>query len=225
MADLDIASVVAQADLPAIAGSFATLKKKGNEWVCKCPFHSPDNNPSCYIFHKGGKWLFKCFSCGEAGDAIDWLKGVEGLDVPQAVKRLTGGADWKPLPFAQSQPPPKIPDRVTSKPPAGTAAPDMRIRMLGDPVRIWPYRDADGGILGYVVRYEVEGKKEIRAWTWGARGDAVPGWACGHWNPPRPIFGLDVLAAAPGRAVLIVEGEKAAEAAATLLGEFYTPIT
>ena len=49
-------------------------------------------------------------------------------------------------------------------------------------------------------------------------GDAEPAWACGHWNAPRPLYGLDRLAARPAdRVGSICEGEKAADAAGRLL--------
>ena len=93
----------------------------------------------------------------------------------------------------------------------------MLLRMLGPPTQIWPYRDTDGQPLGYVARYESEEGKEIRCWTWGQVGDAEPGWACGHWNPPRPLYGLDRLAARPAAKVVVCEGEKAADSAGRFL--------
>jgi putative DNA primase/helicase len=39
---------------------------------------------------------------------------------------------------------------------------------------------------------------------------------------PRPFYGLDRLAARPSAPVLVVEGEKAADAAATLFPEYVT---
>jgi putative DNA primase/helicase len=219
----DIARIVAQADLPAIARAFTEVKQKGSEYTCRCPFHSPDNNPSCYLYHRDGKWSFKCFSCGEAGDSLDWIQKLEGVSVTEAAKRISGH-DWPVLP-QREKPKAPIPDRITSKPPADAGSPDMHIRALGEPSRIWPYRDSDGAVLGYVARYDVDGKKEIRCWTWGQRGDASPGWGCGHWNQPRPLYGLDRLTERATAAVLIVEGEKACDAGHALLGAHYVSIS
>lgn len=219
MADQDIAALVAQADLPAIASRSAELKARGSEYVTRCVFHSPDNNPSLWFFQKGGKWQFKCFSCGQGGDALDWIETLEGCDTAEALKKLNGGGlvnqNFKPKAVK------RLPDRQTMKPPPDAPYPDMRMpRIGGDPVKVWAYKDAAGDLLGYVARYEKDGAKEYRCWTWGVRGPDAPGWAMGHWSKPRPLYGLDKLARRPEAFVLVVEGEKTADAAQELLGQY-----
>ncbi|MBU2134695.1 MAG: hypothetical protein KKA45_00675, partial [Alphaproteobacteria bacterium] len=59
-----------------------------------------------------------------------------------------------------------------------------------------------------------DGKKEIRPATLWRGGTGQPL----RWKPkaepgPRPLYGLDRLAARPAARVLLVEGEKAADAA------------
>jgi putative DNA primase/helicase len=90
---------------------------------------------------------------------------------------------------------------------------------LGKPSASWAYRDAEGGLLGYVLRFDMPGGKEIRPLTWreGPRGTA---WAWEGFDAPRPLYGLDQLAARPSAPVLIVEGEKAADAARVRLPAF-----
>jgi putative DNA primase/helicase len=59
-------------------------------------------------------------------------------------------------------------------------------------------------------------RKEVLPYTSGAIGGGGPGW---HWrapDAPRPLFGLAAPAARPDAPVLVVEGEKAALAAAGL---------
>lgn len=211
----DIAAVVAQADLPAIASTFTTVKPKGNEFICRCVFHAPDDSPSLYLYHKNGKWNYKCFACGEAGDSLDWIEKLEGLDTAAALKRINGGSNWQRRIEPERREP--LPNRVTAKPPPGTPAPKMALRDLGEPARIWPYKDSDGSILGYIARYETPEGKQIRCWSWGSRGGDSARWGCGHWAKPRPLYGLDRLAARPEAPVLVVEGEKACDAASALL--------
>ena len=80
----------------------------------------------------------------------------------------------------------------------------------------WAYRDSAGKVLHWVCRFDLgDGRKEILPQTlWREAGRLV--W---HWRAapvPRPLFRLDALALAPAAPVLVVEGEKTAEAAAQL---------
>jgi len=74
---------------------------------------------------------------------------------------------------------------------------------------VWDYRDMQGEIIGYVARFDDGEKKDVVPY-FKLNGN---GFAMGAAAEPRPLYGLDVLAAAdPARAVFIVEGEKAAAA-------------
>jgi hypothetical protein len=79
---------------------------------------------------------------------------------------------------------------------------------------VWEYRTAHGEPLGYVARFDADGKKVVVPYFNRMNGQ---GWQSGSSAEPRPLFGLDVLAQADiGRAVFIVEGEKAAAALQSL---------
>jgi hypothetical protein len=100
--------------------------------------------------------------------------------------------------------------------PPDAPTPAMRHPDLGTPVRTWPYRDATGGLLGVAARFEHNGEKDIRYWTlW--RRDGRLKWRCKHWPRPKPLYGLDRLAARPGVPVVVCEGEKACDAAGELM--------
>jgi P4 family phage/plasmid primase-like protien len=213
---IDTEALKARTDIVLVVSAFVALKKLGAEYRGRCPFHSPDNNPSFYVVPAKG--LYHCFSCGASGDIINFLQEKEGIDFKSACERLNGGAvEWKPITPIKQEASAKQPERITSKPPPDAPTPKMSIHKLGEPSRIWPYRDTDGGILGYVARYETPEGKQIRVWSWGSRADNAPQWACGHWNSPRPLYRRDVLAQRTDAPVLVVEGEKAADAAQTLL--------
>lgn len=72
------------------------------------------------------------------------------------------------------------------------------------------YRDADGQILGMVVRFPTsDGGKEDIPRTFGLnKKTGLQEWKWKFWTPMRPIYGLDVLTQKPNAPVLIVEGEK-----------------
>jgi hypothetical protein len=213
---IDTEALKSGVDLVSLVGHFTALKKRGAEYVGLCVAHA-DKTPSMWVNPRKG--FVHCFSCGFNADAIQFVMHMEGLDFKAACERLGAKNDWTPrAPIAQSAPP--RPERTTSKPPPDAGEPIMQIRGLGAPSRTWAYRDADGELLGYVARYDTDEGKQIRCWTWGARGDEEPGWGCGHWNAPRPLYGLEKLAERPEAPVLVVEGEKAADAAAKLLGSY-----
>ena len=46
------------------------LKKRGSTYWGLCPFHK-DKNPSFAVTPHMG--IYKCFSCGEAGDALKFI--------------------------------------------------------------------------------------------------------------------------------------------------------
>lgn len=81
------------------------------------------------------------------------------------------------------------------------------------PSAVWTYRDEAGEILGHVVRWEIPFGKEIMPRTWCRLPDGSHGWRWRALPAPRPLYRLDHLVARPGDPVLIVEGEKVADAA------------
>ena len=90
---------------------------------------------------------------------------------------------------------------------------------LGVPSTTWPYRDQHGGLLFVICRFETEGGKEIIPLTFGNDGKG-PRWRWKGYPAPRPLYGLDRLAAQPDAPVLVTEGEKAADAAGVLFPDY-----
>lgn len=211
---IDVDALKASVDIVSVIGSYVSLKKRGTENVGICPFHD-DHNPSFYVVP--AKRFYKCFGCGAAGDAIDFVKEFEGVDFLAACEKLGAKRTWMPANLPHIAPRP--PDRVTFEPPADAGEPDMKVPDLGGaPTAIYVIRRPDGYPIGYEARYQPQdGKREARLWTWGQRGDRRPRWECGHFNKPRPLYGLEQLAARPNDAVALWESPKKAEAARKLL--------
>lgn len=103
--------------------------------------------------------------------------------------------------------------------PVGSAAPaalplpeTLHHPRLGAPSRVWHYRDAAARLLFAVARFDPPGRrKEVLPYTCDRTA-----WAWRAPPEPRPLYGLPDLAARPHDPVLIVEGEKAADAARDL---------
>jgi len=85
---------------------------------------------------------------------------------------------------------------------------------FGPAHRTYRYTDAAGGLAGVVCRWDTPEGKQILP--------AVPdgrGWKWGAMPEPRPLYRLADLLARPDAQVLIVEGEKCADAAAKAIPE------
>jgi AAA domain len=85
---------------------------------------------------------------------------------------------------------------------------------LGAPSARWTYRDAEGRTLFHVWRFDhPETGKEYRPLTLWKEAQERLTWNFLAPPAPRPLYGLDEIARWPGELVLVVEGEKTAEAA------------
>ena len=87
--------------------------------------------------------------------------------------------------------------------------PDMHHWILGNPVAVWPYRDASGGRVCFIGRYnKADGDKEFRPRTWCKnRETGKEEWRWKNVPDPRPLYGLELLAQRPNAPVMVVEGE------------------
>ena len=105
-----------------------------------------------------------------------------------------------------------VPEAAPSLPPSH--------RAHGKPSVGWRYHDGDGRLIQWVCRFDKsDGGKEVLPLTLWREGVRMA-WRWKAAPVPRPLYGLDRLAAQPAATVLIVEGEKAADAAARLFPDF-----
>jgi DNA primase len=81
-------------DIQDLISGYVSLKKTGKNWLGLCPFHS-EKTPSFNVNTE--KQIFHCFGCGVGGDVFKFLELQEGLNFPEAVKRLADKAGI-PLP-------------------------------------------------------------------------------------------------------------------------------
>lgn len=72
-------------DIVSVAQGYVELKRVGARYSCKCPFHS-DDSPSC-VFYPDTNSFF-CFGCHAGGDVVTFVRLIENLDYPEAVKFL-----------------------------------------------------------------------------------------------------------------------------------------
>ncbi|HQZ98252.1 MAG TPA: DNA primase [Pyrinomonadaceae bacterium] len=75
-----------RADIVRIIQPYAQdLKKKGANWMACCPFHQ-EKTPSFSV--NPAKGFYKCFGCGKGGSAFNFIMEMEGLNFPEAIKRV-----------------------------------------------------------------------------------------------------------------------------------------
>ena len=80
-----IAEVRERVDIVDVVQRSVQLTKRGQRFLGLCPFHQ-EKTPSFGI--SPGKQLFHCFGCGVGGDVFAFLMQIEGIEFPEAVRRL-----------------------------------------------------------------------------------------------------------------------------------------
>jgi len=81
--------VLEATDLVRLIGEHVTLRRKGREWACLCPFHD-DHNPSMYVVPH--KQIYHCFVCGAGGDAISFVMNYHKASFREALQILADRA-------------------------------------------------------------------------------------------------------------------------------------
>ena len=89
-------SIRANVSVVDVVGRYVQLSKSGNNHKGLCPFHN-EATPSFLVSEDKG--IYKCFGCGEGGDAISFLSKMEGISYGEALGRLAenAGVDQKIL--------------------------------------------------------------------------------------------------------------------------------
>ena len=77
--------LVDETDIVNLLGQYLSLTKKGNNYVCCCPFHE-EKTPSFTISPQ--KSIYHCFGCGKGGNVITFLQDYEGLTFIESLEKL-----------------------------------------------------------------------------------------------------------------------------------------
>lgn len=68
-----------------VIGERLSLTKQGKNYLCTCPWHD-DTKPSLTI--NPDKQIYKCFICGEGGNAIRFVQNYDNVSFQEACKKL-----------------------------------------------------------------------------------------------------------------------------------------
>ena len=214
--DFDGINAAALARLPAmLAEWFPAATWKGVECILGDLSGAPGRSLS--INSRTGKWAD--FSGGarggdpislfaamhHAGDRVEAARdlgkrlgigpGTDAARVAPAVeRRAPEPSEWEPLAYS------------------GDTDPDVSRW-----THAYRYADAAGRLIGFVLRTDKpDGSRDkVVPFNYG-RLKGELGWHFRHLATPRPLYGMDRLAARPDAAVIVCEGEKAADACAAL---------
>lgn len=159
-----------------------------------------------------GKWSE--FNTGKAGgDLISLLAARDGLKQGEAAEELAS-IMGSPVDKLEEKRP--VADFIPNLHPAKD--PDSHNHYKhGKPNQTWIYKDFDGSRMFYIHRFETPEGKTYAPQIFGDVG-GKKGWYWRQLKDSSPIYGLDRLARSKGT-VLIVEGEKAADAVEKLAGK------
>ena len=107
------------------------------------------------------------------------------------------------------------PELVSPVPPDAPEPPRSHPKW-GKPSGSWTYYDTNGATLQFIFRFDPpsERKQFLPCTLW--RDAAGLRWRWKGLPAPRPLYGLERLAANPDATVIVCEGEKSAEAAAQI---------
>lgn len=191
---------------------------------------------SCRINVETGKWA-DFATDHRGGDLVSLYAAMRGLDQGKACHELAGelglvnghdpatsngaagtkanGSAPKAKPAANGRK--KVAWTPIHPVPDTAPRPSHHHFEYGDPSAVWTYTDADGRVVGYICRFEKAKGKEIVPQSWCRGDNGKFEWRWLSFAKPRPIYGLQALAEQPDATVVLVEGEKTADAGARLL--------
>ncbi len=85
-APVDIAALKERHPLgEVVEAAGVRLRGRGRVRQAVCPFHE-EQEGSFTVYADTERWY--CFGCGEGGDVLDFLQRIEGLSLPEAIRRL-----------------------------------------------------------------------------------------------------------------------------------------
>lgn len=85
IADEVIEKIRASADIVEIIREYVPLTQKGKNYFGVCPFHQ-DHSPSMSVSKE--KQMYKCFSCGAAGNVFKFVSDYENISFIEAVAKI-----------------------------------------------------------------------------------------------------------------------------------------
>jgi predicted P-loop ATPase len=210
-------------------------ERRGDEYVVANPTRN-DRNPGSFTINlRKGVW--KDYATGDGGADLVSLYAYlfHGDDQGAAARELADNhgirLDNEARQRAHDN---KVAKLDEARPecvfpvPVNATSPTFRHPRWGQPSNTWAYRNGDGELMLYVCRFDPEGeRKQVVPYSWCKHPDGRERWT---WRgitgtKKRPLYGLERLQGMPDSDVIVVEGEKAADAGQQIFGERAAVVT
>jgi P4 family phage/plasmid primase-like protien len=225
--DVEISRIQDMGRLFELVDKDVKLAKTGTGGEGLCPFHD-EKTPSFNVFvGRDGKERYHCFGCGAQGDVLDFVMETRGVSFKDAGEIITGEVEDGGAVLKRTNTNRKPHDPYENIAPIIPIPAAHRIKP-DEPVKIWnPKRqkytnykpnnvylyEISKGLFGYVLRQQIDERRKITPMVmWCTTPNAPKGeWSHYTFPGPRPVYGRDF--EKKRDQVLIVEGEKTADAA------------
>ncbi len=224
-------AIKATTQISDVIRHYTRLARSGRDFVGLCPFHQ-EKTPSFSVSDDRKK--FHCFGCGAGGDVLDFIQKAHNISLKLAVQYM-GGRVIEPMKEYNIQPKaPKKDEKILAH--EYVAIPEFDPKriysakreeyMNSSPESIYKYEYGDGKAAGYVVRIiDKHGKKACYPVKLLEHEQDGLVWAFGGFPSPKPLYNLPALLKEREKPVLVVEGEKCADAAKKILGDEFIVTT
>lgn len=178
-------------------------KLVGSEYCCGDLTGTPGQSLKVNV--NTGKWAD--FAAGDqGGDLISLYAAINGVDQKQAFIDLSKDNNFKQDYKPRDVTPKPEPVSPLIIPPKNTPMPNFKEYNY-----VWQYKTLDGLPWFYIARKDLKsGKKTITPHTWCGQ---TKQWIFKAWPKERPLYNLHEIKLRPTAPIMVVEGEKAADAA------------
>jgi len=95
-----VEEIKGKTDIVELIQEYVPLKRAGRNYKGLCPFHG-EKTPSFMVNPE--LQIFKCFGCGEGGDAYSFLQRIEGMEFGEALRNLADRVGVKLVSYRPSQ--------------------------------------------------------------------------------------------------------------------------
>lgn len=239
-------------DFPAISSAaLANARRLLTEWLPGGSWSGAEYQPrnptrddkhagSFVINSRTGKWIENATG-DRGGDMISLYAYLNSMGQSMAARAVASqvgidvvddGSFAPPsrsnvVPLSSTEPGRRSPWRPIMPVPDDAGEPPVAHPVRGRSDASWTYFDADGRINGFVHRFKTSdgGKETLPVCFAEHTRTGERGWRWLGFPEPRPLYGLYELAQHPVRPVLLVEGEKCADAGHELLRDQFVVVS